>query len=46
MSQKHVMIRSEQGCLRCPHKVRLVGNGQELSVECNRNKEAKSNEQV
>lgn len=35
-SQRHVMLRSDLGCLRCPHKVRLIGSGRELAVECSR----------
>lgn len=36
LTHRHVMLRSDLGCLRCHHKVRLIGSGTELSVECSR----------
>ncbi|MEN6550161.1 MAG: hypothetical protein ABFE07_29305 [Armatimonadia bacterium] len=36
LTHRHVMLRSDLGCLRCHHKVRLIGSGKELTVECSR----------
>jgi hypothetical protein len=33
-TRKHVMIRSDDGCLKCDKKKRLIGNGHKLYVVC------------
>jgi len=37
----YVMIRSDLGCKKCDHKIKLVGDGKNLSVECSREDDEK-----
>jgi len=35
----YVMIRSDLGCRKCEHKLQMIGDGKNLSVQCARDQD-------